>query len=123
MDSETESISDCYEEFENSAVDIFISEETDYIMDIYYDLENRFPYFLDKARFCDIFHFIVDNKFGIYKNNKKYYSRNMDYFIYEYKSEIDASFYVINNYLSKFKNCSIDYTIFLKFAYDFTTIC
>jgi len=123
MDSETESHSDFYEEFENDQIDKFITYETDYIMDLYYDLQDRLPYFLDKAKFPDIMNFIIDNKFGLYKNTKIYNSQNMVYFLHEYKSEINASFYVINNYLQKYKKFSLEYDTFTKFAYDFTTIC
>jgi hypothetical protein len=123
MDSETESHTDFHEEFENDQIDSFITEETDYIMDLYYDLQDRIPYFLDKARFPDIMSFIIDNKFGLYKNNKIYDTRDIEYFMYEYNSEINASFYIINNYLQKYKRFSLEYDVFTKFAYDFTTIC
>lgn len=123
MDSDSENHSDFYEEFDKDQIDEFITNETDYIMDLYYDLQDRFPYFLDKARFPDIINFIIDNHFGLYKNKKKYNEKDMEYFIYEYNSEINASLYVINNYLQKYKKFSLEYDIFIKFAYDFTTIC
>lgn len=123
MDNESEIFSDCHEEIENDQIDEFITYETDYIMDLYYDLQDRLPYFLDKARFPDIMNLIIDNKFDIYTNNKRYDTRDLEYFKNEYKSEIDASIYVINNYLKKYRRFSLDYDIFTKFAYDFTTIC
>lgn len=121
MDSDNESHSDFYEEIQESPIDIFISKETDYIMDIYHDIQDRIPYFLDKSRFPDFMNFIIDNKFGLYENTKRYNSQNIDYFYSEYKSEIDGIFYVINQYLTKYKNFALDYDIFVKFAFEFTT--
>lgn len=122
MDSDTESHSDFCENFDSDKIELFITNETDYIMDLYYDLQDRFPYFLDKARFPDIINLVIDNIFGIYKNNKRYNLKDFEYFIREYNSEINASIYVINNYLSKYKKSTITYNVFTKFAYDFTTI-
>lgn len=121
MDSETESHPDFYEEFEENPIDIFISNETDYIMDMYHDIQDRIPYFLDKSRFPDFMCLIIDNKFGLYKNNKIYNPQNLNYFYSEYKSEIDGIHYVINQYLKKYRHFVLDNEVFLKFAYDFTT--
>ena len=103
-------------------IDTFISDETDYIMDLYYEIQDRIPYFLDKMRFHHLLHLIVDLRFNIYKNKKRYNEKNLDYFDSEYKQEIIGVLYLINNYLTKYKKFQIEYDTFFLFAYDFTTI-
>lgn len=107
--------------YDQDPIDHFISHETDYILDLYYDIRDRVPYFLDRIRFPDLFNFILDNKFNMYKNEKYYDERKLDKFYTEYKSEINGILYVINGYLSKYKKFQIDSDIFWLFAYDFTT--
>jgi hypothetical protein len=101
-------------------IDKFISDETDYLLDLYYDLKDRIPYFLDKMHFHHLSDFIIDNKFNTYENNKRY--SNLDYFYSEYKTEINAALFVINGYLCKYKKFQITFDTFIRFAYDFTTI-
>jgi hypothetical protein len=120
MDSENESYLDYHDKFEKHLIDKFISNETDNIIDIYYDIQDRFPYFLNNSRFPDFMNFIIDNNFGLYNNNKKYNQAHIDYFIYDYNTEINTCLYLINKYLY-YKKTSIDYTIFVEFAYNFTT--
>lgn len=122
MDSENESLQEHFEDFEENEIDKFIYYESDYIMDLYYDLKDRLPYFLDKLTFSNLLHFIIDLKFGIYKNNKRYNQHTLDYFENEYQQEIQGMLYVINNYLHKYKKFQITYDVFLLFSYDFTTI-
>lgn len=123
MDSENETLSDYKEEFQENEIDKFIFNESDYIMDVYYDLKDRIPYFLDKLGFSDLLHFIVDIKFNMYKNTHRYNQQQLDYFEHEYKQEVDGILYVLNNYLCKYKKLQIDYNTFLLFSYRFTTIC
>lgn len=122
MDSENESLPDYHENYEETEIDIFIYKETDYIMDIYYDLKDRIPYFLDKLQFSDLLHFIIDIKFNRYKNNKRYNQRHLEYFEQEYKQEIDGILYAMNNSLLIYKKLQIGYNEFLLFSYNFTTV-
>lgn len=122
MDSENENLSDHYEEFEETEIDKFIFTETDYIMDLYYDIKDRIPYFLDKLHFHHLLHFIIDLKFGHYKIPSKYNEKQLNYFEHEYQQEIHGMLYVINNYLTKYKKFQIDYNTFLLFSYKFTTV-
>ena len=122
MDSENESLSDYREEFQENEIDAFIFKETDYIMDLYYDIKDRIPYFLDKLQFSDLLHFIIDLKFSLYNNNKRYDNKNLTYFEHEYTQEINGILYVINNYLYKYKKLQVNYDTFLLFSYDFTTV-
>jgi hypothetical protein len=122
MDSEIECLSENHEDFEESEIDKFIFKETDYIMDIYYDLKDRIPYFLDKLHFSDLLHFIIDIKFNLYKNKTIYNQKHINYFEDEYAQEIHCILYVLNNYLLKYKKFQIDYETFLLFSYNFTTI-
>lgn len=67
MDSENESLSEFQEEFYENEIDKFIFNETDYLMDLYYDLKDRIPYFLDKLNFSNFIDFISKIKFNIYQ--------------------------------------------------------
>ena len=118
-DTDNDSIGSSINLFEQ--IDNFISYETDYIMDLYYELQDRIPYFLDKMRFHHLLHLIVDIKFNVYKNNKRYNNDNVYNFEHEYKEEIRGVLYLINNWLTKYKKLQINYDTFLLFAYDNTT--
>jgi len=122
MDSENESVSNHSEEFENDVIDKFILDETPHIMDLYYDIRNRTPYFLDKLSLADLTCFIIDNKFEFYHDKKKTLRPELDYFEWKYSTEINSSLYVINQYLKKYKKCVITYNVFLPFSYDYTTL-
>jgi hypothetical protein len=109
-------------EYIENHIDKFIFYETDYIMDLYYDLRDRLPYFLDKLHFTDLLDFIIDIKFNLSYNYKSYNPGTLDYFESEYSTELIACLYVINNYMKKYKKFTIGYDIFLLFAYEFTSV-
>lgn len=117
-DSDTESVVTVDITLEK--IDKFISEETDYLLDLYYELQDRFPYFLDKMRFHHLSDFIIENKFNRYENNKNYL--HLNYFYSEYKDEINACLFIINQALCKYKKFQITFETFIRFAYDFTTV-
>jgi hypothetical protein len=114
-------------------IDLFITNETDNIIDLYYDMENRFPYILNNMGSANLTCFIIDTIFELPRNtnqrflypftskfqNKTQYSTNHILFQKEYKNEINVGLMLINNYLYKFKNCSIDYNDWLEFIYHF----
>lgn len=120
MNSDNESINGSH--YEENQIDKFIFNEADYIMDLYYDLRDRLPYFLDKLKFADLLHFIAELKFNLYQNNKRYNQERLYYFESEYNTELIACLYVINNYLNKYKKFTISYDIFLLFAAEFTSV-
>lgn len=122
MDSENEYLSNYKDEFQENEIDKFIFNESDYIMDVYYDLKDRIPYFIDQLGFSDLLHFIIDIKFNMYRDNHNYHQPQLDYFEHEYKKEIDSILYVLNNYLRKYNKLQINYNTFLLFSYRFTTI-
>ena len=111
-----------YNEYRENPIDKFIFDETDYIMDLYYDLRDRLPYFLDKLKFSDLLHFIINIKFNLKYNCKRYNPDKLYYFESEYSTELTTFLYVINNYMKKYKNFIINYDIFLIFAYQFTSV-
>jgi hypothetical protein len=111
-----------YNEYRENPIDKFIFDETDYIMDLYYDLRDRLPYFLDKLKFSDLLHFIINIKFNLKYNCKRYNPDKLYYFESEYSTELTTFLYVINNYMKKYKNFIISYDIFLIFAYQFTSV-
>lgn len=93
-------------------IDKFISFESDNILNIYYDIKNRIPYFLDKLTFSEFLHFIIYLKFShfkynILKNSKQQMSLYKS-FISEFESEINNLLYVINLYIQPYK-IQIDY--------------
>ena len=102
--------------------------ESDKIRDLYYDLKNRIPYFIDDMQFFDIFSFIMDNRFSQYK---KYLFEathsQLEYFKNEYCDEINTSLFVLNNFLKIqnpkiYKRLNINYQDWFEFCYNFTTI-
>lgn len=114
------SIEELIEEFEFN--------ESDKILDLYYDLKNRIPYFIDDMQFFDIFSFIIDNRFSQYK---KYLFEathsQLEYFKNEYCDEINTSLFVLNNFLKIqnpkiYKRLNINYQDWFEFCYNFTTI-
>ena len=109
-------------EYRETPTDKFTFDETDYIMDLYYDLRDRLPYFLDKLKFSDLLHFIINIKFNLKYNCKRYNPDKLYYFESEYSTELTTFLYVINNYMKKYKNFIISYDIFLIFAYQFTSV-
>ncbi len=111
-----------YNEYRETPTDKFTFDETDYIMDLYYDLRDRLPYFLDKLKFSDLLHFIINIKFNLKYNCKRYNPYKLYYFESEYSTELTTFLYVINNYMKKYKNFIINYDILLIFAYEFTSV-
>jgi hypothetical protein len=108
----------------NLIIDKFISYETDNIMNIYYNIKDRIPYFLDKLKFSDFLQFIICLRFSqnlreflkISKQKMSVY----DSFISEYNSEINNLLYIINLYIQPYK-IQINYTTFVVLALKYTT--
>lgn len=106
----------------NEQIDTFISNESDNIINLKYDLENRFCYFLDKMNSGDLLSFIVDIKFNSVSDINNYYSdKEINSFINENNNEISVSLWIVNRYLSKFKKIQISYDIWLEFCYKYTS--
>ena len=103
---------DEFDDFQEDPIDSFISYESDNIIDLYYEMENRFPYFLNEMRSSHIMCFIIDYNFGLYENTKKYDEQNLNYFEHEFITEIDTTLMLINNYVYQFKKLKINYYIY-----------
>jgi hypothetical protein len=108
----------------NSAINKFISSETDNIMNIYYDIKDRIPYFLDKLKFSDFLQFIIHliflqnlSEFLKISNQKM---SLYDSFISEYNSEINNLLYIINLYIQPYK-IQINYSTFVLLSLKYTT--
>lgn len=105
-------------------IDNFISFESDNIMNIYYDIKNRIPYFLDKLTFADFLHFIIYLKFSHFKYNiLKMYKQKISFynsFTSKYNSEINNLLYIINLYIQPYR-IKIDYSTFVLLALKYTT--
>lgn len=100
--------------YKQHPIDSFITNETDNIIDLFYDLEYRFPYMFNNMRSSDLMCFIIDNIFQL-PINQKYHYNISSYFEQEYNNEINIALMLINNYLLKFKNCNIQYDDWLDF--------
>ena len=104
-------------------IDSFEFNESDIILDFYYDLKGRFSYFIDDMNFCDLLNFIIDQKFSQfygYNNNADY--NQIKYFDQEYSMEINTTLWILNNFLKKYKRFQVNYNDWFEFCYNFTTI-
>ena len=81
----------------------------DVILDLYYDIQNRFPYFIDKMSFSNLFSLITLE----ITLDKKCHDEN---FYCKYSNEIENTFYVLSTY-----NFEINYNDWYNFCYNFTT--
>ena len=108
----------------DSDIDRFISFETDNIMNIYYDIKNRIPYFLDKLKLSDFLQFIIHLIFSQNLNEILTISKQKmslyDSFISEYNSEINNLLYIINLYIQPYK-IQINYSTFVLLSLKYTT--
>ena len=120
FDFDNSSEDEFYDSIDNK-IDKFISDETDYILDLYYELKDKFPYFLDKMSFHNLLTFIINNKFTNVIT-KRYNPNTLDYFYSEYSSEITATLSIINQYLSKYKKFQLNFDTYIQFACYYTTI-
>lgn len=109
-------------------IEKFEFNESDKIHDFYYDLKNRFTWFIDSMKYHDIFHFIIDQRFSQYQGCYILASnRQFDYFEQEYRNEINTTLLVLNNFLKiqnikTYKKLKINYQDWFDFCYNFTTI-
>lgn len=103
--------------FYEDHIDSFTYHESDNIIDLYYEMENRFPYFLNNMKSSDLYCFIIDK---LMLNKKQFNQAHILYFDQEYKTEINVTLMLLNNYLYKFKNFSIHYDDWLNFCCEFT---
>lgn len=109
-------------EFAEDQIDLFEKKYTYIILEFYYDLKDRIPYFITKMQFFNLLNIITSAKFTLCVQNKKTINAQcLTLFEEKYYDEIKNLLYVINNFLScNFKNCCIDYNDWLEFCYTFT---
>ena len=111
-------------------IDEFEFYESEKIHDFYYDLKNRFIWFIDSMEYHDIFHLIIDQRFSQYQYQgylDLVTNKQLDYFEMEYHTEIKTTHFVLNNFLKSqniktYKKLKIDYQDWFEFCYNFTTI-
>lgn len=119
---------DSDDNFDEDIIGRFELDESEKIHDFYYDIKNRFTWFIDSMEYHDIFHFIIDTKFSQYRGYPILASnRQFDYFEHEYHNEINTTLLVINNFLKiqnikTYKKLKINYQDWFDFCYNFTTI-
>lgn len=122
MNSDTENLQDCPNEYLEDPVDVFMFNQTNNLMDLYYDLRNRLPYFLDKLEFSDLLHFITDINLDLKHHYKPHNPHKLYHFESEYNRELTTCLYIINNHMAIYKKTTIEPDIFLLFAFKFTTL-
>lgn len=109
-------------------IDEFELNESEKIHDFYYNLKNRFPYFIDCMEYHNIFDFIIDKKFLQYQRyNISASNYQLVYFQREYCDEINTTLVVLNNFFRYqsnkiYKNIKINYQDWFEFCYNFTSI-
>jgi len=118
--------SDCSDN--HNSIDQFEFNESEKIHNLYYDLKNRFIWFIDDMDYHDLFNFIIDHRFSQYQGCYILASnRQFDYFQQEYRNEINTTLFVLNNFLKNqsiktYKKLKINYQDWFEFCYIFTTI-
>lgn len=95
----------------NENIEEFISNHSHNIIDLCFDLKNRFPYFLDKLNSADLLIFILDSYFTI--SDK---SNLNSKFIQEYENEIYTTLNIIKSSFYKIKERQ-----WLEFCFTYTS--
>jgi len=118
-DIDTEYMHDTYED----PIDIFISNYTDTIIDLYYEIMNQFPYVLNSMNSSHLMSFIIHHNYHTqnYNYNRRSNKKKFDIFESEFKIEIIESLKSINKY-SYNPYHSITYDDWLYFLYSFASI-
>lgn len=100
-------------------IDKFITDESDNILDIYYDIKNRFPYFFDKLSFPIYTDLLIDIIFTDNTTMYKNYEMCNSYFFDENIKEISITQEITNYFLKKYKK-SVNNNIWDNFCYKYT---
>jgi hypothetical protein len=93
----------------NNEIDKFLHDSLDNIMDMYDDFKCRFaynPYFLGHLRGTDLTDFFIDVLFA--QEDTENILTKKDYTLFytfheEYQNELNTSFAIVDNFLSKYK--------------------
>lgn len=104
---------------------LFLDTKGDFILDIYFELKKGVSYntcFLDALKSTDLSDFFISCLFNDIKDLKRivwfHPKLNViyDYFVEEYKNELDISYDIVAEFLSKYKY-RLDPVIWAKFCY------
>lgn len=112
MDTDEEYYSD--EQVQYNILDDFIYNELDNVLDLYHDIINRFPYFLNSKSY-HFTQFVIDNCILKSWTTSKVVVNN-DYVTY-YENEIETTLWVLNNFLGKKRLPLISMTSWIEFCY------
>lgn len=96
MDSDEENYTD--EQIQINILDDFIYNELDNVLDLYYDVINRFPYFLT-CKSHHFTHFIMDT--CVLKTLPEIKQCVDENFVINNEKEIDTTLWIVNNFLGK----------------------
>jgi hypothetical protein len=105
---------------EKDPIDEFLSNYTDDIIDLYYEIIHLFPYVLNNMNSSHLMSFIINHNHNhIYENyTKKYNKKRLDLFENNFELEIIESLKKVNNYTYNI----ITYDEWLYFLYNFANV-
>lgn len=109
-------------DFIENPIDLFEHTYSNDILEFYYDLKDRIPYFITNMQFSHLMNFIINAKFNL-QNKHNSYKANFSLILFEeeYNLEIKNLLYVLNNFLNSFfKKFTINYNDWLFFCYNHT---
>lgn len=107
-------------------LDTFITKETDAVITLSYDMQNRFPWFLNKMTSCDLMQFILENTFDFGKSlskgsTKKSLKKSVkEKFVEKYNHELNTTFYVLERYFCTSKRIHVPVENWIDFCFAFT---
>lgn len=101
-------------------IEEFHIKEYDNILTFYYELKDRFIYFLDLLTYNNLLELIIDLKFNdkIVININSY--ENYNIFLKEYNTEINVTNDIINNYIKKY-NINIQMNEWENYCFKYTS--
>jgi len=115
-DIDFENINEIYED----PIDTFISDYTDDIIKLYYEIIHQFPYVLNNMSSSHLMSFIINHNHN-YNNNrytKKYNKKTFNLFENEFNIEILQTLNSVNNYTYT----QITYDEWSYFLYNFANV-
>lgn len=130
---DNEDISDSFStdsELESYDMDTFLSHHLDTLLDLFYDIKERFsynPYFLEYLSSIKFVDFVIENAYFVFdlkdtnqyfiKNEKKYRS-----FLEDFSKELTLSYILIDKFLEDQEMPSIDTILFNKFCFMYSYV-
>lgn len=100
-------------------VDKFIDDESDNVIDLFYDLQQRFPWFLTRMRSSHLLSFLTDRKFNV-KIKVVKHANTFTRFIEEFDKELETTHFVISTYFCSARNFQVTRDNWNVFCYGYS---